>query len=267
MWKWETNVEPKGIVVIVHDMMEYHGNYAYTIMELRKRGFHIFMGDLPGHGETSRANKGHIEHFEQYNEKLFEWLLIASRYEVPCFIIGQGLGGLIVLNALEKTEMKVEGIMLINPLLEFNHELSSQKKLLSTSLGSLSKEGRFDLGITSDMLTSDKTMQQSLNSNKEMYREVTYHWYREVHDTMRETIEKLDQIQDLPVAVYYSKHNQVINSKEVNVLKSGLNSTFFNYIGYEKKAHHLLIDEYKDYVIQDIDYFMHRVLNEIGFNY
>lgn len=76
------------------------------------------MGDLPGQGQTSRANKGQIENFQTYHESLLDWLKIANEYKIPTYVLGVGLGGLILLNLLEKVELPIEGMMLISPMLE-----------------------------------------------------------------------------------------------------------------------------------------------------
>ena len=48
MWKWETENEAKGVIVIAHNMLEHTGRYAYVITMLRRNGYHVIMGDLPG---------------------------------------------------------------------------------------------------------------------------------------------------------------------------------------------------------------------------
>ena len=47
MWKWETEHDAKGVVVIVHNILEHTGRYAYVITMLRRNGYHVIMGDLP----------------------------------------------------------------------------------------------------------------------------------------------------------------------------------------------------------------------------
>ena len=47
MWKWETENEAKGVIVIAHNMLEHTGRYAYVITMLRRNGYHVIMGDLP----------------------------------------------------------------------------------------------------------------------------------------------------------------------------------------------------------------------------
>ena len=53
-------------------------------------------------GQTSRAQKGQIDDFNTYHENILEWIKIANEYKIPTFVLGVGLGGLIILNLLEK---------------------------------------------------------------------------------------------------------------------------------------------------------------------
>ena len=135
MWKWETEHDAKGVVVIVHNILEHTGRYAYVITMLRRNGYHVIMGDLPGQGQTSRASKGQLEHFDIYNETLLEWVRIANEYKIPTFFMGVGLGGLILLNVLEKTELPIEGMLLLSPLLEFKRNNKTRKDMLISNIG------------------------------------------------------------------------------------------------------------------------------------
>ena len=58
MWKWETEQEAKAVIVIIHGAMEHHGRYGWLIEMWRTSGYHVIMGDLPGQGMTSRAQRG-----------------------------------------------------------------------------------------------------------------------------------------------------------------------------------------------------------------
>ena len=67
------------------------------------------MGDLPGQGQTSRANKGQIEDFNTYHEHFVEWIKLPMNINFLLFVLGVGLGGLIILNLLEKVDLPIEG--------------------------------------------------------------------------------------------------------------------------------------------------------------
>ena len=63
----------------------------------------------------------------KYHEQLVEWIKIANEYKLPTFVMGVGLGGLIILNLLEKTELPIEGILLLSPMLEFKKNYKTRK--------------------------------------------------------------------------------------------------------------------------------------------
>ena len=174
MWKWETEHDAKGVVVIVHNILEHTGRYAYVITMLRRNGYHVIMGDLPGQGQTSRANKGQLEHFDIYHETLIEWVRIANEYKIPTFDMGVGLGGLILLNVLEKTELPIEGMLLLSPLLEFKRNNKTRKNMLISNVGKGSKDARFKLGIeTKDLTRNDEVIEETKQDGL-MLRKVTY---------------------------------------------------------------------------------------------
>ena len=106
MWKWEAEGEPKAVVVIIHGAMEHHRRYGWLIEKWRLSGFHVIMGDLPGHGLTSRAGRGHIDSFDEYIFEVKDWIQAAYRFELPVFLIGHSMGGLIAIRLLQEEKMK-----------------------------------------------------------------------------------------------------------------------------------------------------------------
>ena len=52
---------------------------------------------------------------------------IANEYKLPTFVLGVGLGGLIILNLLEKVDLPIEGMMLMSPMLELRKSGKDRK--------------------------------------------------------------------------------------------------------------------------------------------
>ncbi|MEG0386151.1 MAG: alpha/beta hydrolase, partial [Solibacillus sp.] len=59
MWKWEAEGQPKAVVAILHSAYEQHHWYAWLIERFRSAGFHVVMGDLPGHGKQGQYLRYH----------------------------------------------------------------------------------------------------------------------------------------------------------------------------------------------------------------
>lgn len=212
MWKWETDNEPKGAVVIVHDLLEHHEYYNDLITKLRREGYHVIIGDLPGHGQTTRVNKGHINSFNQYVDRVTEWYELARSYDLPTFVLGQGLGGLIALEAHRQQKIQSDGLVILNPLLSFKQSFMNRKNTILTSVRVTSDEARFNMGIKMNYFTHDKQFLDRYENDELIVDKVSYQWYKTVINQMKYTSENMEEITDVPILCLMSDDNQIINS-------------------------------------------------------
>ncbi|MCE4963452.1 alpha/beta fold hydrolase [Staphylococcus haemolyticus] len=265
MWKWETEHDAKGVVVIVHNILEHTGRYAYVITMLRRNGYHVIMGDLPGQGQTSRANKGQLEHFDIYHETLIEWVRIANEYKIPTFVMGVGLGGLILLNVLEKTELPIEGMLLLSPLLEFKRNNKTRKNMLISNVGKGSKDARFKLGIeTKDLTRNDEVIEETKQDGL-MLRKVTYKWYNIVLETMKDTVQHFKDIQSMPTLLMYGTEDKLLELRSFNELKNNLNSNEFYFKVWEGFYHEIHNEPERVQVMRYVLTFLNNSVNTMGF--
>ncbi|AKC75905.1 alpha/beta hydrolase [Staphylococcus sp. EG-SA-6] len=265
MWKWETEHDAKGVVVIVHNILEHTGRYAYVITMLRRNGYHVIMGDLPGQGQTSRANKGQLEHFDIYHETLIEWVRIANEYKIPTFVMGVGLGGLILLNVLEKTELPIEGMLLLSPLLEFKRNNKTRKNMLISNVGKGSKDARFKLGIeTKDLTRNDEVIEETKQDGL-MLRKVTYKWYNILLETMKDTVQHFKDIQSMPTLLMYGTEDKLLELRSFNELKNNLNTNEFYFKVWEGFYHEIHNEPERDQVMRYVLTFLNNSVNTMGF--
>ncbi|MDU0421833.1 alpha/beta hydrolase [Staphylococcus haemolyticus] len=265
MWKWETEHDAKGVVVIVHNILEHTGRYAYVITMLRRNGYHVIMGDLPGQGQTSRANKGQLEHFDIYHETLIEWVRIANEYKIPTFVMGVGLGGLILLNVLEKTELPIEGMLLLSPLLEFKRNNKTRKNMLISNVGKGSKDARFKLGIeTKDLTRNDEVIEETKQDGL-ILRKVTYKWYNILLETMKDTVQHFKDIQSMPTLLMYGTEDKLLELRSFNELKNNLNTNEFYFKVWEGFYHEIHNEPERDQVMRYVLTFLNNSVNTMGF--
>lgn len=265
MWKWETEHDAKGVVVIVHNILEHTGRYAYVITMLRRNGYHVIMGDLPGQGQTSRANKGQLEHFDIYHETLIEWVRIANEYKIPTFVMGVGLGGLILLNVLEKTELPIEGMLLLSPLLEFKRNNKTRKNMLISNVGKGSKDARFKLGIeTKDLTRNDEVIEETKQDGL-MLRKVTYKWYNILLETMKDTVQHFKDIQSMSTLLMYGTEDKLLELRSFNELKNNLNTNEFYFKVWEGFYHEIHNEPERDQVMRYVLTFLNNSVNTMGF--
>ena len=265
MWKWETENDAKGVVVIAHNILEHTGRYAYVITMLRRNGYHVIMGDLPGQGQTSRANKGQIDDFNTYHENLLEWIKIANEYKIPTFVLGVGLGGLIVLNLLEKAELPIEGVMLLSPMLELRKTGKGRKNKIISNLGKMSKDTRFKVGISSQDLTrNDEIIDETVNDGL-MLKKVTYRWYNLIVEKMKETMDHIKDIKPLPALIMYGTEDKILETDAIIELKDKLASNELYFKAWNGLYHEIHNEPERDQVMRYVLTFLNNSVNTMGF--
>ncbi len=265
MWKWETDSKAKGVIVIVHNMLEHTGRYAYVITHLKRNGYHVIMGDLPGQGQTSRMNKGQIESFEIYQERVLEWIEIAEAYHLPTFIIGVGLGGLICVNLLEKVQLDIEGLILISPLMAFHNSNKTRKNFLTANIGDVSKSAKFDLGFQVTDLTRNPEVQEETINDAMMLKKVSYHWYKEVIRTMKETADHMDQFMRIPMCVMYGTEDVISDTKVTYQFVNNLSYDELYFKAWEGLAHEIHNEPEREAVMRYILSFLNNKVFTAGY--
>jgi lysophospholipase len=215
MWKWEAEGEAKAVIVMVHGAMEHHRRYGWLIEMWRSAGFHVIMADLPGQGMTTRANRGHINSFDEYIFEVKDWIQAAYRYDLPVFLLGHSMGGLISIRLLQEERLNVAGVILSSPCLGLVHTPSKFLDLLSHGLNVVFPSLRMNSGLTVQMATRNEEVREA-DSNDTLYiTKISIRWYRELVGAMKEAFQELEKIQDIPMLVMQGGDDKIVNKGTV----------------------------------------------------
>lgn len=111
-------VSPKGLVLLIHGAGEHSGIYSHIGTECVNRQIGFMAPDLRGFGRSG-GQRGHIYRFREYLDDLHELILqLHTRYrEMPIFLCGHSLGGLIAIRFAQKFSSKTTGVILSSPAL------------------------------------------------------------------------------------------------------------------------------------------------------
>ena len=116
---WLPDSGTKAIIAIVHGFGEHSGRYMNLVNHVLPQGFIVYGFDHRGHGR-SEGNRGHIMDWSEFREdiKLFLQLIRSQENELPLFLMGHSMGGLIVLNyILHHPEENINSVIVSAPLL------------------------------------------------------------------------------------------------------------------------------------------------------
>lgn len=215
MWKWEAEGAARAVIVIVHGAMEHHRRYGWLIEMWRSSGFHVIMSDLPGQGMTTRANRGHIDSFDEYIFEVKDWIQAAYRYNLPVFVIGHSMGGLITIRLMQEERLNIAGVILSSPCLGLVQTPSKFMNFLSYGLNVVFPSFRVNSGLTVQMATRNEDVREA-DSNDTLYvTKVSVRWYRELVDAIKQAFENIPNTQDVPMLVIQGGADKIVNKKMV----------------------------------------------------
>jgi alpha-beta hydrolase superfamily lysophospholipase len=115
---WLPDTAPRAELLIVHGFGEHCGRYMNVVNALVPQEYAIHSFDLRGHGQ-SEGRRGHVNHWSEYEEDVR--VLVQQVHEqtpdLPLFLLGHSLGGLIVLTYGLRYPNDVKGIISSSPAL------------------------------------------------------------------------------------------------------------------------------------------------------
>jgi len=111
---------PRAVVLLSHGLGEHAGRYAALARDLAPRGVEVHALDHRGHGRSGGI-RGHtprwealVEDFDAFAHRVME----IAPADVPLFLLGHSLGGLIAIRWLEAPPaVPLRGAILSAPLL------------------------------------------------------------------------------------------------------------------------------------------------------
>ena len=128
--RWTPDRPMRAVVALVHGVHEHSGRYAYLASALMARGVAVRALDLRGHGQSD-GPRGSVETFEDYvtdvgpfvDDTLTE--IAASEMDVPVFLMGHSLGGLVVAaTVVARGTDGLAGVILSSPALQIPSDTS-----------------------------------------------------------------------------------------------------------------------------------------------
>lgn len=120
---------PKGAVVLAHGYAEHSGRYDALVGVLAASRFAVYAVDHRGHGRSD-GERCYVERFDQYVDDLGLVIDLARREQSgkPCYLVGHSMGGLIALRYALEHEDRLDGIVLLAPVIEFAPKVSPRQE-------------------------------------------------------------------------------------------------------------------------------------------
>ncbi|HSO26739.1 MAG TPA: lysophospholipase [Anaerolineales bacterium] len=154
---WLPAEEAQVVVCLVHGLGEHSGRYQHVAEFLNNHCAAMLAFDLRGHGRSS-GKRGHVDAFESFMEDI-HWLISEAQIEfpdLPCFIYGHSLGGLLTLNYVLRRSPNLRGVIVTSPGLRTALEEQNAKLWLARMGERLLPEFSLPTGLDPALLSHDQ---------------------------------------------------------------------------------------------------------------
>lgn len=106
-------VPPRAVVVIVHGALEHSRRYTWVADQLNDAGYAAYAIDLRGHGRSG-GTPGYVPRMSALGADAARLVELARERhpDLPLFMLGHSLGGLVALEYLRRDSLPLDGLVL-----------------------------------------------------------------------------------------------------------------------------------------------------------
>lgn len=202
---------PRAAALFVHGYGDHGGRYLEPMRALAIRSVASYAFDYRGHGHAA-GRPGYVGSFDHYLEDLGAMLarIKNAHPELPIFLIGHSLGGLISSLYLCRMPCPIElsGLVLSSPYFKLRIRPSLTKLLLAKTIGTLWPWVPVRTPIQVGHLTRDPEKQAQLLADPLKRRVVTPGWFKNSQAAQLEISQNWDQI-SLPLLVFLGAEDPI----------------------------------------------------------
>ena len=156
---WEPDHKPKAVVALVHGLGEHTGRYEHVAKAMTEAGYALVGFDLRGHGKSSGI-RGHFPSLDAVMQDIKDFFaFLTMRYpDLPQFLYGHSLGGLLVLTYSLKNKANLKGVIATGAGLRSPIHEQKMKILVAKLLGSLAPSALIPSGLETAAISRDKNI-------------------------------------------------------------------------------------------------------------
>lgn len=113
---WRATGPARAVLINIHGLGDHSGLYPTLVQHFQTRGITVHAMDLRGNGRSG-GQRAYVERWEEYREDLHRFVQLVAEEEAgrPIFLLGNSLGGLIVLDYALHYPRGLRGVIAASP--------------------------------------------------------------------------------------------------------------------------------------------------------
>lgn len=241
-WK---KTSPDGIIIVVHGIGEHSGRYRHLLEHMQDLNVSVYALDHRGHGKSA-GRRGHVESFIDYiyDLKLFRNYIEEENENIPVYMMGHSMGGVIAMRYALEYPDDIKGLMLSAPALIPAVNAPSWKKTLgnicSAGIGSLTLSN----GLDHTLLSHDSDEITDYENDPLIHNRISARLFTELMKAAEECLTRVSEI-TVPLLLLHGKEDKIANPAGSEKIYQNASSIVKEYYIFDG-LYHEIINETKE---------------------
>ncbi len=213
---------PRASLLIIHGIGEHSSRYLEVVKQAHRLRMDVHLMDLRGHGR-SQGVRGHFESMDQIHQDIDTWIshLVDNgllQGDLPLFLLGHSLGGLIAISYVPKYQKKpmypaLAGLCLSSPALGLRwNPLLLLEKQIAKRIPPFLKALQVPTGMDPDFLSHDKLEVKAYREDPLVHSWITPSAFLAMERTMKGLYKIVPQL-ELPILFLLSGRDKVVHTE------------------------------------------------------
>jgi len=257
---WLPDESARAVLLIAHGLNEHCGRYQHLAEYFVKEGYAIFGFDYPGHGK-SEGTRSYVKDFSEFTETLLIYIEKIKEWQpnLPIFIVGHSMGGLVGAHLLIDHPDQVAGAILSGSLILVPDNISPLTitigKIISTILPKLGLAA-----IDSSGLSRDPNIVQAYIADPLVFTgKVTTNLSIKMNQAMDRVVTDGSKI-NLPLLLLHGKADYLVDPVSTQFLYDLVSSENKKTIYYEGFYHEIYNEPEHEQVFEDVSSWLNKQL-------
>lgn len=249
----DTPDQSRSKVILVHGLGDHSRGLPYTNLGnyLVARKIAVYSFDLRGHGESD-GPRMFVNSWQDFRNDLqtFIELVKSQEPEIPLFLIGLSLGGLLVLNHAQHHPDGLAGLIAVAPAVDASG-VPPLVKMIVPLLARWMPKGSINPGLDLSHISRDRAAVQAYTSDPAFQTKTTPRLAFEVIKSMEETRSLAAQLK-LPLLILHGTEDTIVLPNGSLAFYSQVGSSDKERLTYEGAYHNLFLEPNREDVFADI---------------
>jgi alpha-beta hydrolase superfamily lysophospholipase len=226
-------------MVIAHGLGEHSGRYGNVIERVLPKGISVWVPDHRGHGQSG-GKRGHVLNFVQYLTDLRLTVELAKKDmpgEMPCFLLGHSMGGLIALYFAQHYPELIDGVVASSPCLGMVIEIPAVKKVLGSFMSYVWPGMTMGSGLDATKISRDENVVSAYKNDPLVHDRVSARFFTELLAAM-ESVNQQASALNVPVLMQVAGEDYLVDADS--------SKHFFEKLTLQDKTLHVYDDMYHE---------------------